>query len=394
MEDYPATPSEIVVDMNKTTRALIATPGIKAALPGVIEAFKESDRPFEESPESYLANLKNSVYSFKSHLGEVDCSLLYDDNSSQTEILLIFSPFSDVAPASSPQEMFHYVQQGFSRKPSFLEIQKAQPNSWNQITKSACIFELLSALGNGIPVLTVFSPIPPRAYTLAERQRFTEGDFWPAYQIALKAIEKAQDIMHGPNSETQISGVHLSGDSLGASNAIGSATEIMHSSDKLQILSVKAQELIIGKKFLQLAKGFMLSKQVGETSDISIPENFPRIPEPALRRAIDAYGNELWLVPRMLNAMSKLSYLVGLTRSARIVQDLETLLAYDVPITVGLAKNSGITDETSSFLPPKEESGLNLINIEAVAGQKIDHLADEHVALVGVMNALATRRAK
>jgi hypothetical protein len=56
-----------------------------------------------------------------------------------------------------------------------------------------------------------------------------------------------------------------------------------------------------------------------------------------------------------------------------------------VNLLVALAENSSLTHQTPAYLP---NSGERLIQIQGERGQKIGHLADEHVALSGLVVAL------
>ena len=379
-------PSQIVT--NVETHSVTITPDIEASLPGVRQAFADADRTFLDNPEQYLHKLETSAFKFQSSEGsKVACSLLYDPDSKQDEILVIFAPFADSAPKSSADKLNDYLN---SDSPSgIVSKEKYAPNSWNQTTKSAAIFELLKALGKNVPVLTIYGPVPTSAYSYKERSKFRNGDFSPAGRLAKEAITHVQDRLHGPNSETQINIVHFSGASLGASNAIGSAAskEVLHN---FSVPTTTAQELILGPKSIpDLAKRFTVRSIIGEASMETISRDNPKIEETAMRKAVDVYGSEIiGMNIRMLKGM-KPTYMRGLTKPDATVQAVERLLDNQVDLLVALAENSSLTYQTASLLPDNNKIAITL---KGEKGQKLGHLADEHVALSALVTALNLKK--
>jgi hypothetical protein len=95
-------PSQIIT--NSETKTVTITPEIEETLPGIDQAFAETDKAFLDDPEKYLANLESSMFNFRSSEGsDVACSLLYGPDSNQSELLVVFAPFSDRDPKSSAQ---------------------------------------------------------------------------------------------------------------------------------------------------------------------------------------------------------------------------------------------------------------------------------------------------
>lgn len=387
-------PAELMIDSEKASKSVHVSPELEEALPHIIEAFSKVDDPFLENPEGYLSRLEDSVFSFRSKTGaEVACSLLYDDNSKKDELLVIFAPFADGAPKSDAEQLYKYIAgplpagiKGFATK------QKAAPNSWNQTTKSSVVFELLGALGSGMPVLTIYSPVPTGAYTRQERQAFKQGDFTPASRIALEAINIAQQQLHGTHSETRLDKVNLYGASLGASNAIGAVEGLL--SKDIIVPTVTAQELIMGPtSFIpDVVKRFMVTGRVGEPSSAKLPNNFSEIYEPQIRQSVDDNdkGNELAMFLRRVQAV-KPTYLRGLAHPEDTVDTIENLLDNNVALLVALAENSSLTHQTRNYLPGDEEK---VITVRGKKGQFADHIIDEHVALTAIITALGIKNKK
>lgn len=376
-------PPEIVV--NPAEKTVIITPEVAQVFPDATEAFQKVDEAFSRDPESYLNRLEESLFSFRSSTGaEIDCSLI---PGSSDEILVMWAPFSDSAPRSSAKEIYHYISGEKINKA------KAAPNSWNQTTKSGVVAELLKATGKDMPVLTIYSPLPSvphNAYTREEYKRIRRGDFSPSGRIVQEALEHAQDRLHGKKSETQLDEVHVHGASLGASTAIGTAYSFAKA-----VRTVTAQELIVAPKtvFPDLAARFTVRGTAGEASEREVDESLPKIPEPLLRQKIDSNGNELMMVGRMLQGMSKVSRLKGLTRPERNVTPyhIEHLAKQGTSVLLPLAEQSGLTHDTPNYLP---QAGEQVLPVRATKGERTTHLIDEHVALtalIAVMHINKTR---
>lgn len=240
-----------------------------------------------------------------------------------------------------------------------------------------------------MPVLTVYGPVPTGTYTRAERRQFRLGDFRAASWTTLEALEgavaHAQQITHGKNSALQFANLHISGASLGASNALGAVAKFQED-DLFNIKSVTTQELVMGPKNLpDLLKRFTIGGIVGETSTQPFNEQSRSIGEAALRQAIDHKGSEvIGMNLRMLQGASKLSYMMGLTRPEYAVEAVDKLQGAGINVMVATADNSAMSDKTRVFISRNAQQ----VHIGAQEGARIGHLADEHVALSALVIAL------
>ncbi|HUD03382.1 MAG TPA: hypothetical protein VMR51_01180 [Patescibacteria group bacterium] len=379
-------PKEIIT--NTDNRSVVLTPELVVAIPDIDEAFKQVDKKFLDNPENYLSNIEDSVFTFHSSEGEdVACSLLYGPMSKPDELLVIFAPFSDTAPKSQSSDIYGFVTSNI--KNGLFVKEKASPNSWSQSTKSAVIFELLEALGKGMPVLTIYSPISTGAFSTLERKSIKNGDFTPVARITLEAIAAAQDRLHGPKSETQIDKHNISGASLGSSNGIGAAEGLVRNGR--EVYTVTAQELILGPKNLRnLGKRFTTHGIVGAASEENYSRDYPIIQEPAIRRTIDKKGSELFgTYSRVVKAMKPV-YMKGLTKPEAIVRSVEYLLDNNVNLLAAIAENDAMSYQTRDYLP----EGVDVVNLRGEKGQKLGHIVDEHVALSALVVALNVMRGK
>jgi hypothetical protein len=277
----------------------------------------------------------------------------------------------------------------FDENPGFREVTKAKPNTWSQTVKSAVTEEILAAIDHDMPVLTIFSPMPSRVYSREERARIRSGDFSPAARIASEAIAHAKKELHGLYGPANIDTIHLSGASLGASNAIGAAKGLIEAGFKVD--TVTTQELILGPQGLgDLAKRFTVAQYTGPESSHQPDPSLARLSEPALRKLTERYGNEpIGMTARMVQGM-KPTYMTGLTLPDATVRAVDYLDENNSQLLVALAENSALTHQTTEHL---RNSDAHTVRIAAEYGQRVGHLADEQVALSAMVIALNIRRA-
>jgi hypothetical protein len=390
MAHFPEMVTEIVV--NPADKLVMLTPSLMSVAPYSTEAFRSVDEAFEADPLAFLQSLEDSQHTLDSSTGaKIDYSLIPGKGN---KVLIIEAPFSDSAPNSTAEEIYRYA---FEDQDNPISKSKAAPNAWGQTTKSGVMAELLKAIDEEMTVVTIFSPLPsvPRnAYTSAEYKQIRQGDFTPAARIVEEVVADAQQYLHGMRSETQFDTYHLHGGSLGASTALGAAYGLLGRDKHIQ--SVTAQELIVAPKNVvpDLAVRFRFKDPTGEVSTLELPHDTPTLPEPMIRRLIDRAGNEPMMIARMLQGMSKLSRLKGLTRpednqTPRIVEKLANA---GVHIAIPLAETSGLTHDTPQYLP---HAGEDVITVRATQGERTAHLIDEQVTLLclaALMNIVRTPR--
>lgn len=369
---------------NTESKAVLVTPELEAALPAIEATFQEVDNSFNADRLVYLQRLEQSQFMIKTEQGpKVACSLLMNEGKQAEELMIVFAPFADRNPKSSAELMYRYIEGDES-----VSKTQAKPNTWSQTTKSAVTADLLTAIGHGMPVLTIYGPVPTRAHNNLERELFKQGNFTPAGRLAMEAVrgavDQAQLLVHGMNSPQQFHKLHLSGASLGASNAIGTASKLMQR--EFDVRSVTAQELVMSPKSLpNLAKRFTVGGIVGEASLESFPATSQVIGEAALRQAIDYKGSEaIGMNLRMLQGASKLTYMKGLTKPQPTIEAIESLLDKDVNVLVATADNSALSDKTRALVPAETPQ----IHLSAQEGAKLGHIVDEHVTLSALVIAL------
>lgn len=387
----------LTVDTRAGAHSLVYDQALEDTLPTLPESFKSIDEQYQSDK---LPTFKQLVeHRFAIELIEngalAEASIICDSETSKaTQAVIIFAPFSDIAPKSDPVTITNFAN---NSDHGFLDIQSAKPHSWSQTTKSADIHGLLKAEGHGMPVITIFSPLPTGMWTSEEISKFKQGDFSAAGRIADLAFTHTQSVLHGQSSETQIDTRHYNGLSLGASMAIGSAAAAL-TNVKVNVASVTAQELILGPHNIpNLAKRFTVKARIGEAGNIKVTDDTVILPEAAMRAELDRDGAELAMYPQMLAGAIKLPYMKGLTQPRCTIDDLGYLDWAGVHTTVALAKNSGLTSQTEEallHLGDSEHKRAHVVRVEAVEGEYIDHLLNEHVratstiALLGIGKSL------
>lgn len=386
-------PTEIYTDPKQLE--IHVTPQVLRAFPDIFQSFEAVDAVFNADPEAYVKRMEKSVFKHprKSRLsafgGHAALSLQGAEHASD-EILVRYAPFSDDAPGSDAETALALAN---NPKPSLSEKTEGSPSGWNEITKSATDAELLSVSGRPMPVLTIYSPIPTSLYFRDERRQIRHGDFTPAGELALEAIDAVQELLHGGRSETQISKVHVSGRSLGASNAVGTAHFL--SDDRYEVPTLTVQELIVGPKNVlpDLAKKFTIGGMTGEAAERNPRNVIGTIDEPEIRKQLMMkHGTDpIGMVRGMLRGMAKVTYLQGMTHPERsaVPEQVDQLIDRGVSVLSAYATNSAISRDTESYLPYE----VNRVEVRPIKGEKTGHLINEHVGLSALVLAMHIRNA-
>jgi hypothetical protein len=385
MEAFPRQfPKEIIADTD--TKAVTITPDIEATLPGIRGAFTTVDRVFLDNPDRHLRSLEESLFTFRSSEGkQVACSLLFKADSVPDELLVLLAPFSDRDPKSTADKLSYFIFRA-AKEPSLITKERAAPNTWNQITKSADAFELLTALGKNIPVLTIFSPIPTGAYSSAERRMLKNGYFDASTRLIEEGIAEAQIRLHGKGSGTQLDKLHLGGASLGGNNALGSGWGLAEQGKN--VLTVTTQELVTGIPLGKLAVGYTIKKYTHEPSSESVSARHPSEEESAIRKKIDQYGSELiGTNARMLKGM-KPTYLRGFKNSAPSIVAAGQLTDNGTNVLMAYAENSSITQASLEAFGWLNGSHGRLLELRGRNGKKLGHIVNEFVRLSSLVTAL------
>lgn len=96
--------------LTQNQKAVLLTPELEVALPGVAQACEAADDRFIKDPRVYLNRLERSQFTVKTEQGpEVACSLLMNNSLQAEELMIVFAPFADRNPKSSAETMGDYI---------------------------------------------------------------------------------------------------------------------------------------------------------------------------------------------------------------------------------------------------------------------------------------------
>ena len=390
-------PELVPVDPEKRNEAVFVSPDETLYAPdGLVASFRTVDEHYVADRDGRLKFMADSV--FKGWTGgsmgmivPVYGSLQFDErNIGSTELLVVTSPLNDGPPASTAEEMSRYVR---NPDPDTTQIRIAQPNSWGPVTKLDTAYEFLNVEGANLPVLQVFSRVPPRALSLSERaQLWRHGDLDGYGRVVHEAIIRAHQELQlegGPG----IDKVHFFGAGM-AHTAIAAARYVADKQDHYEIGSFTAMNLMLSEAgILRMGRDYSVHQHTGEASDIVLPPGYSRVPEPVMRREIDGKGAEFHMRWRQLRAMLDISYMLAARRPSPTVDNIEALMEEGVPGTIANAHNSSLTADTRGFLPIGD-AGLNLIDIVGVEGKKVGMMSNEQAALVALIMGVGLRNGR
>jgi hypothetical protein len=400
-------PKEIKVDVRSGEEGLVRSPELHHIATGIVDPFKRIDEAYQADPRQYLTETIGDIEKVRiRETGrEVTCSFIYDEETAKAaEVLVVWAPFSDVEPKSSVDEILAFLKIP-PGEVSVGDRMHAQPHSYNQAIKSKTMHDLLKLKGIGMPVTTIFSPIHPDAYPKHHHKIFKNGCFFPAMDTVGAVLSRLEDRLHGPGTN-YVPKVHLNGSSLGSRNALGAASNMVYGFGSLLLGSVTCQEMIIGPdkfpRLPRLADRFSFRQQIDKPPGISLIDDRPKIAEPQLRRDLGERGNELQMLGQMATAMSRWTFLQGLTKSRPAKRSLIDLDKAGIPVTIANAYNSGLTQETQEPLHIGDfEPQFNYqqkITVKAIENQRIGHELNELVtptatiALAGIAHAAVHRQ--
>jgi hypothetical protein len=217
----------------------------------------------------------------------------------------------------------------------------------------------------------------------------------PFGKVVARAIGLAQREIHGGNSESRLEEVDIYAPGLGH-NAIGAAHYLRHFSPyEAKVTSLTLPNLIgnLGNKAVLLAR-YSISAQYrdGGLTDL----DSPTLRESVLSREADVKGSERAMRRRQLEAMITMlgsGQAGAMLDSSWIRRALAEILDDGVPVTVPLAHNARITQNTHTILPD-EHPNLERLDIKSgVEGKKIDLISNEFVTLGSLLALSGAKRA-
>ena len=342
--------------------------------------------------------LQKSLFTFNSTEGApIAASLLYQDTDRPNQILVNFEPFSDGAPQSDPSEMLatKLVRGGHRQLSATEELFqnefRRKPHSLGPLVRAAVIHDELTRAGQGMPVLTIFNPIPGKAFSKDDREKIWHGDMSPFGLLAHHALIASTEKIHGKHGV--FDELFFAGQSIGAVRAIHAAKML---SDRSEAVSaVVAQEAVIYdepntiKGVFRLANDYMIHKYNTSNSDVYLKEEdtYILIPENELRILQTGLGTEsVGMLSRMIRGMVPRD-MIGLTKSGiRTTESMAKLAERGVQVTSVNAVDSAVSRYMRDWLAtqPSSASNLHQILISPLRGGKLGHMINEYASATGL----------
>ncbi|CAN5132657.1 hypothetical protein BH09PAT3_BH09PAT3_1160 [soil metagenome] len=353
----------------------------------VVEAFKAIDADYEANREAKIAAMFDSIsrlaiegtYSDSAHFDIAHVTDERDDHSN--ELMILTSPLNDGKPTSKVGTMMQYLQ---AAKPSFMQVAKAKPNSWNPVTKLAIGHDLAAASGRPMAMAQILSPVPPRAMKFKDRLKLIQGDYTAYGKLAATTIDHVNKQREAAGNKEKITKVHFFGAGIGQ-RAIGAARYIHENYEGVEVASVHAMNLSLHRGPTGLVD-HVLQREVDQPSREIPPMTFRKIAEPLMRREIDRRGDTLHVIGRQLNAARHVAAtLWPLFRAYKpTVEDIGVLLDAEVPVRISNSRNVSMAANTRRLLE-EHDGRFEYTDIVASPGKKVGMMANEHAALVAVL---------
>lgn len=387
-------PTDILVDATKSHEAVFVHPdqGIYAD-ERVATVFKQIDERYKADKGARIRFMGKSVQHFKvsGTFGyPAGINIAYESGPSDAEsdeVLIVTSPLNDGRPKSSPDAMVDYVN---TPDPSFAQIARVKPNSWSPITKLDIGFQVAELSGRPMPVLQLFSRVPPRAFHAAERLRLLQGDYSGYGRIALAGVNYINAVRQA-EGKTPVTKAHFFGAGI-AQRALGAARWSAENQDIFEVVSAHAMNLALHRG-LGVAVDHLQQRKINEPSGIEMPQGHKRIDEPLMRKDIDQrgsdtlqmYGRQAWAIKDLAATILPLMFAYKPT-----VNDVESLMGGGVPVRVTNGLNVGMAINTLRLLPIGDPM-MRYSTIVGLEGQKVGMMANEHAGVVGIAMNLGIR---
>ena len=358
----------------------------------------------EDAEAPYLSNRAGFIKDLEHKLGtehltgngsQLDYSLYFGSASDRgRRLTVMFSPLNDCAPQSSAGDLLDFIGKD-SDPPTIQDRERAQPNSWRQAFKARDVHDTQVAAGYGQPVIVIYNPVPETLFNDADRIALKSGITSPYGKVAELAISVAEQKLHGNPSQGGFNNIDLYAPGLGH-NAIGAAHHLRHFT-KYEVASVTVPNLIanLGNKAALFARYTPLKDTYREPGQKNLPDA-TALQEAKISQEADVMGSERAMRRRQIKAIAAMlrSKQAGAMLKSDWIRDaIEDLLDGGVPVTVPLAYNARITENTDTILPHGHPN-LERIDIKSgVEGKGVGLISNEFVTLGSILALRGMRRA-
>jgi hypothetical protein len=392
LEDFP---HEILVDAAKSHEAVFVHPDQSIfAHDSIADSFRKIDETYRADPEARIRFMADSVQHFRlpgsaGFPAKVNIAYESDDSDAESdEIMIVTSPLNDGKPKSDADAMVEFIN---TPDPSFGQIATTRPNSWSPLVKLDIAYQVSEASGRPMPHLQLFSRLSPHALSIGERAKLAIGDYSGFGRVAIEAIQYVNEIRN-VEGKTPVRVAHFFGAGIGQ-RALGAARYALENQAEFEVGSAHAMNLALHRGLVGGAVDHFQQRKVNEPSDIIIPPRHVRIEEPQVRQDTDQHGSDtLQLWGRQFWAMKDLlaTTLPLMLCYEPTVDDVETLMAGDVPVRVTNGLNTGMTINTLRMLPIGDPR-LRYSTIVGLEGQQVGMMANEHAGVVATVMPLGVR---
>jgi hypothetical protein len=368
--------------VSATPRAVVAGPELLSSLPRIDESFAALDQRYLENRSAYLGELAGTVEDLPGFPGIV-VSLLADDRVADIgKIGVMKAPLDSTHPHSTPYAAASYAAKG-EDEAGFWEQQRVKPNTWNEVGKLATNYEIAVQQGVGMPMATIYSPVPAEIFTKEELKQIAAGDTSPWGRVFTGVVDYAQERLHGKDGETRLKDAYFFEPGMGH-EAVGAVDYTQVHDVDYQVKGLITPNLIAGvrNRAILLARYSVLA-QMGDKSDLIVPENYLRIPEPLMRRDLDKKGAELGMRLRQARAIIKMFNPGAMVHSEWLQGAMERLVENGTAFVAPISVHANIARNTTSVLPMGHPN-FWLLPVMATQGDYADLSTNENYSLGAV----------
>jgi hypothetical protein len=329
-------------------RAVVAGPKLLSSLPGIDRSFVALDKTYADDRHAYFGELAGTVEEVPGYPGLI-VSIKADDRVQDvTKLAINKAPLDSTFPQSTPFKIAHYAA---NESAGYREKQKARPNTWNEIGKLATNYEIAVQQGVGMPMATIYNPVPKELFTKEELDQIARGDTSPWGRIFKAVADYAQEKLHGKDGPTQFEELYVMEPGMGH-EAVGAVDWLQQNDPNRRVRALITPNLVAGvrNRFVLLGR-YSVKATMGEIGEFEPTREYIFIPEPLMRLETDKNGAEFAMRKRQLTAMFALLNPGAMTRSEWLRGAMQRVVENGTAFVAPISVNANIARNTVHLLP-------------------------------------------
>ncbi len=373
MRQSHSRPETVTIDPTPEELSLFVHPDAGLFVPaGMVTSFDTANRACSPLKLETFERMLGSSAVLESGL---PIALTDPDSAPNARQLVIHtSPLDRCLPTSDAPTIYRFCSQTTE-----VNLKEAGPHSHRGLANFDTIDQVSRAEGLGeIAHLQLFTP-EWKAMSFLQRMRVARGDAHPYGELALQALEFAEQ-RYGRSFDS----VHFFGAGLGL-KALGAA-DYFTSHNIREVRSVTLMNFAVDPNPLRALYNYMAKSTSGSPSEQQLPSDHVRINEFSIALVLDKAGAETAMRTRNIQALRHILMLSSLISARRAPEYISNLLDAGASMTVANAINESLVQRSLNRIgPATEHPRFHTIDIAGVKETKTGMQTNEFFALTALL---------